>query len=341
VRTGVSYFGNRTLRHVAADLADIANAGFDYVVHCSTESDLLWGQETMREIYRISHELGLEVHVDPWGVAGVFGGEALSKFVTWEIDRCQVLADGSRMGVACLNQPKLLDWLHEWIDAAVDQGADALFFDEPHWYPGDLWYIGHEVGPDSERWSCRCDACLELFRERYGHEMPLVLDDEVRAFRQQAVFDVTADLIGYGHGTGVRNGLCLLPHGMTFDLVGVPDWSPFLAIPGLDFFGTDPYWRVGTTVPLEPYVRPNAAAVREICEEHDIPNQFWIQGYGFPAGTEHEAARAIEIAVEEGMTDLAVWAYRGCEAMSRLWPADIEKTWDVVVEALRAANAGV
>jgi hypothetical protein len=43
MRTGVSYFGNRTLRHVAADLEDIAASGFDYVVHCSTESDLLWG----------------------------------------------------------------------------------------------------------------------------------------------------------------------------------------------------------------------------------------------------------------------------------------------------------
>ena len=112
MRTGVSYFGNRTLRHVAADMEDIAASGFDYVVHCSTESDLLWGQETMREIYRISHELGLEVHVDPWGVAGVFGGEAMSKFVTWETEICQVLADGSRIGVACLNQPKLMDWLH-------------------------------------------------------------------------------------------------------------------------------------------------------------------------------------------------------------------------------------
>ena len=86
MRTGIAYFGNRTLRQVAADLADIAGSGFDYVVHCSTESDLLWGYETMREIYRISHELGLEVQADPWGVAGVFGGEALSKFVTWEID---------------------------------------------------------------------------------------------------------------------------------------------------------------------------------------------------------------------------------------------------------------
>jgi hypothetical protein len=339
MRTGVSYFGNRTVRHVAADLEDIAASGFDYVVHCSTESDLLWGQETMREIYRISHEVGLEVQVDPWGVAGVFGGETLSKFVTWETDICQVLADGSCMGVACLYQPKLMDWLHQWIDATVDQGADVLFFDEPHWYPGDLWYIGKALGPDSERWSCRCDRCLELFWEKYGHAMPMVMDDEVRDFRQQAVYDVTADLIGYGHSKGVRNGLCLLPHGMIFDLVGVPDWAPFLQIPGLDFFGTDPYWRAGgDPVPMEPYVRPNAAAVREICEHYGVPNQFWIQGYNFPGGKEHEAADAIAIAIEEGMTDLAVWSYRACEPMSALWPADIERTWDVVVGALREAK---
>ena len=94
-----------------------------------------------------------------------------------------------------------------------------------------------------------------------------------------------------------------------------------------------------STVPIEPYVRPNAAAVREICEKYDVPNQFWIQAYNFPAGAEHEAADAIQIAVEEGMTDLAVWAYRGCEAMSALWSADIDKTWDTVVSALREIRA--
>jgi hypothetical protein len=89
---------------------------------------------------------------------------------------------------------------------------------------------------------------------------------------------------------------------------------------------------------MEPYVRPNAAAVREICERYGVPNQFWIQGYGFPAGAEGEAARAIEIALEEGMTDLAVWSYRACEPVSKLWPADIEKTWETVVSALNAAK---
>ena len=44
---------------------------------------------------------------------------------------------------------------------------------------------------------------------------------------------------------------------------------------------------------------------------------------------------AIQIAVEVGMTDLAVWCYRACEAMPALRSADIEKTWDTVVAALR------
>ncbi|CAN5584262.1 hypothetical protein BH23CHL4_BH23CHL4_22100 [soil metagenome] len=47
IQTGVSYFGNRTLRHVQVNMEDIATSGFDYVVHCFTESDLLWGLESM------------------------------------------------------------------------------------------------------------------------------------------------------------------------------------------------------------------------------------------------------------------------------------------------------
>jgi hypothetical protein len=339
MRTGVSYFGNRTLRHVQADMEDIAAGGFDYVVHCFTESDLFWGLESMRQIVAISHDAGLEVHLDPWGVAGVFGGEALSKFVTWEVGSCQVLADGTRMGVACLNQPALTAFLRQWVDAAIDIGGDVLFFDEPHWYPGDLWFLGRPAGDPASRWSCRCDVCQDLFRAHYGHDMPLVLDDEVRAFRTDAVLRLTTDLIGYAKGKGATTDLCLLPHGITFDLVGVPDWEPFGQIPGLDIFGTDPYWRAGGTVPLEPYVRSNARAVRDLCDRHGLRHQFWIQGYGFPRGTEEEVAQAIAIAVDEGMTDLAIWSYRACEPMSRLWSEDIDRTWQVALEALEAARA--
>ncbi len=98
MRTGVAYPGNRTLRHVEADMRDIAASGFDYVVHCLTESDLLDAVETMRRIVAVSHEAGLEVHVSPWGFASVFGGEAHSTFIAMEADACQVLADASRVG---------------------------------------------------------------------------------------------------------------------------------------------------------------------------------------------------------------------------------------------------
>lgn len=339
-RTGVSYFGNRTLRHVRADLQDIAASDFDYVVHCFSESDLLYGIETMREIVRMTHEFGMEAHVDPWGVAGIFGGEAFSKFVAWEMNACQVLADGSSVGIACLFSNRLRAFLHRWIDAAIDIGADVLFWDEPHWFPGDLWFFGESRGEDEFRWSCRCHRCQERFQERFGHGMPTEFTTEVIEFRQDAVLDVLRDVIGYSANRGVGQTLCLLPHGQFHKLVDLPDWRPFTEIPGIDTFGTDPYWAVNPPVALEPYVSQGAAEVRAFCDEFGLQDQFWIQGYNFAAGQEWEPVRAIQIAVNHGMTDLAVWAYRGCEAMSRLWPADIERVWASVVRALAQAKAG-
>lgn len=51
----------------------------------------------------------------------------------------------------------------------------------------------------------------------------------------------------------------------------------------------------------------------------------------------HVTADLIDIAVEERMTDLAVWAYWSCESMPVLWSADIDRTQGTVVAALAAA----
>ena len=340
IRTGAAYFGNRTLRHVQSDLQDMADSGFDYVVHCFTESDLIYGIETMRGIVRMTHELGMEAHMDPWGVAGIFGGEAFSKFVAWEMDACQVLADGSAVGIACLHSERLKAWLHRWIDAAIEVGSDVLFWDEPHWFPGDLWFYGKVRGDDALRWSCRCHRCRKRFAARYDHEMPLDFTDDVIAFRQAAVLEILTDLTSYASNRGVRQTLCLLPHGQFHKLVDLPDWRPFVQIPGIDTFGTDPYWAVNPPVDLEPYVSRGAREVAEFCDEFGLKNQFWIQGYNFKADHEWEPVRAIQIALQQGMTDLAVWSYRACEPMSYLWPADIDKTWHTIVTALNQAKAG-
>lgn len=339
IRTGVAYFGDRALRHVDADLADIAASGFDYVVHCFTESDLLYGLESMREIVRLTHEHGLEAHLDPWGVAGVFGGEAFSKFVAWEMDACQVLADSSAVGIACLYSERLRAFLHRWIDAAIDVGADVLFWDEPHWFPGDLWFYGEARGDEAVRWSCRCHRCRERFASQFGYQMPTEFNADVVAFRQNAVRDILTDLLSYAADRGVGQTLCLLPHGQHHKLVNLPDWRPFVQIPGIETFGTDPYWAVQPPVELEPYVSLGAREVRALCDEYGLKDQFWIQGYGFAAGHESEPVRAVQIALEHGMTDLAVWSYRCCEPLSRLWPADIECTWSAIVNALAQARA--
>jgi hypothetical protein len=170
--------------------------------------------------------------------------------------------------------------------------------------------------------------------------MPNDFTDDVIAFRQEAVRDILTDLLSYSANRGVRQTLCLLPHGQYHKLVNLPDWRPFARIPGVDTFGTDPYWAVEPPVELEPYVSLGAREVRELCDEFGLKDQFWIQGYNFAAGQEWEPVRAIQIALENGMTDLAIWSYRGCEPLSRLWPADIDATWSAILTALGQARSG-
>ena len=44
---GVSYFGNRILRHVAADMDDLVRAGFTGVLHTMSENDLAYYRDTI------------------------------------------------------------------------------------------------------------------------------------------------------------------------------------------------------------------------------------------------------------------------------------------------------
>ena len=87
----------------------------------------------MKQIVDASHALGLEVQMNPWGVGRTFGGEAESRFVTMRPDACQVLDDGRRVAAACLNNDAYRAFCKEWADAALEAGADLVFWDEPQW----------------------------------------------------------------------------------------------------------------------------------------------------------------------------------------------------------------
>ena len=156
-RAGVSYFGVRILRHVRRDLQDIAARGYTAVLHTFSENDLAYYRGTMAAIVASSHEVGLEVQMCPWGVGRTFGGEAESRWVTFHPEACQVLDDGRRVPTGCLNNPAYRSFCKEWADAALEAGADYVFWDEPH------WTVPSHVGiDDPERWACCCDVCREL-----------------------------------------------------------------------------------------------------------------------------------------------------------------------------------
>jgi hypothetical protein len=322
---GTSYFGNRIVRHVAADMEALAERGFTGVLHTYTENDLTYYRSTLNEIVRRSQDAGLLVQIGPWGVCRMFGGEAESGFVPANMELGQVLETGRRVPAGCPNQPRVREFVRTWIDAAIDTGAEHIFCDEPHWtHP-------QHFGLDPSHWGCRCEVCRGLFRERFGEDMPAELTPEVLAFREDSMVDFIGDFVAHVAAQGAKPTICPLPH--TEGPHGIKDWSRLAALPGLDTLATDPYWKA-LKEPLEPFVREYSRRVHDLAEEHDVAAQIWIQGFGIPAADAGDIATAVRIAREGGVEDLWVWGYEACGHMTTLAPDDPEAVWETTVQAL-------
>ncbi len=332
METGVSYFGNRILRHVEADLADIVEHGCTYVVHTFSEEDQQYYAGTMSAIVRATQAAGLKAWLDPWGFGGLFGGEALSHYAARFPKHQQVLSSGETVPAACPNWPEFRAALRVWVDAALATGADVLFWDEPHfaitnWFP---WYAG-----PADAWSCRCAACQYLYRQRYGEELPTVFEPGVRAFRQERLLDFLADMTGYVVAQGGTNALCLLPFAED-DRDGLP-WREAAALPGVQIFGTDPYWFFTNQTPEE-FVGQQTARVVELCRFLGKPSQIWVQAFQVPEGREEEVATAVEVAAAGGADYVAAWGYDGCAHISSIASARPELVWETLGRSFRQAR---
>ena len=103
VRFGVSYFGVRDPRHAAADLDEIAAAGFAAVTHTFSEHDLRYHRDDLERLVRETRERGMEAQLDPWGVAGLFGGEAYSELALTDETCRQIDTHGNPVPACCPN----------------------------------------------------------------------------------------------------------------------------------------------------------------------------------------------------------------------------------------------
>jgi hypothetical protein len=334
MKAGIAYFGTRMPKHVARDLSDIVAHGCTYVVHTFSESDRIFYRGTMREIFELTRRAGLEVWVDPWGVGHTFGGEAFSAWVAKYPEFCQRDAAGRHIPAACLNQPPFRDFLHAWVDAALELGPDMVFWDELHLFVG-AW----QGEPD--RWSCLCDVCRDLYRQRYGGVMPTVrTDPSVQAFRAWSVLDFLTDVIGYAHDHGAKNALRLYPEQVMPD--PGPAWADIARIPGLDNLGTDPYPFTNSFryPPEEDYWRPfverNVNQIVRLTRDRNLQSHFWLQAFKLPAEGVDYVEQAARLAVEAGITNLAAWGYEACAHMSSIACEDPAAVWETIGRIYRS-----
>jgi N-acetylmuramic acid 6-phosphate etherase len=321
---GCAYFGVRIVRHVERDLDDLVRRGFTGVLHTYSENDLAYYGDTMKRIVDASHARGLEVQMNPWGMGRTFGGEAESRFVTMNPDACQVLDDGRRVAAACLNHPRYRAFCAQWADAALEAGADLVFWDEPH------WVVPEHVGiHDDTRWSCRCDVC----RERFGRDFPAQLDDEVLAFREASLVDFLGELTSHVRSHGGRNTICLLP--AVEGAHGVRDWDAVASLPGVDVFATDPYWK-SFDEEAGPFVRRFASLLVETATRHGVASELWVPAFRLTTADLSDLEAAVAAAQAAGVERVWVWGYEACAHMSHLATPDSLEVWERVSELLAA-----
>ena len=321
VRAGCSYFGVRIVRHARRDLEDLATRGYTGVLHTFSENDLQYYRGTMREIVAASHDVGLEVQTAPWGMGRTFGGEAESRFVTFHPEACQVLDDGRRVATGCLNNPVYRAYCRDWADAALDIGADYVFWDEPHWTQPE------HVGAEPERWACRCDAC----RERFGRELPTELDDEMRAFREASLVDFLREMTAHVAWRGGKNTICLLP--LTEGPHGISDWDAVASLAGVAKLATDPYWK-NFDEPAGPFVGRFAKLVSDTAHRHGVEPQLWVPSFGLTREDIPDLEAAIEHTRAAGVDDVWTWGYEACGHMTSLATPDAPLVWEAVTNAL-------
>jgi len=320
VRTGVSYFSSRDLRHVRSDFEDIKRHRCDFVVLTYSEEDLRFYRQRMNEIVALAHDLGLSVHVDPWGVGKVFGGEASTILVAEHPQTHQLDAVGQPLPAACPNHPQFRAYLDEWLQAAAESKADYCFWDEPHFYVMD-------EKPPLRRWGCFCAICQERFQARYGRSMPRQEHEDVIAFREESLIELIELFSQKARQLGMQNNLCLLP----FDdgIVGVKRWERFAMNASLDIIGTDPYWGPDPKN-LVKRVQPFAQKVAQVAKQASKEVQFWVQNVYVRAGDEATIEQALQIAWDAGVRNFAAWSYYGTAPMTLLSCGDPAKTWDTL-----------
>jgi hypothetical protein len=299
-----SYFGNRILRHVRADVRRLRQQSFDIVVHTFSENDLRFYQKTVRDIVEVTREAGMRVWIDPWGVGGIFGGEAFSDAALHHRDWLQVAANGDKVPACCPSNPGFQSFMREWTDAALETGADAVFWDEPHFYSDEKEGLG-----------CYCKHCRDIAESGKSAIGSFLVEICVRVKNRDR-----------------KNVVCVLP--ATLERKEALDWIEISTLGNVMNLGSTPFWGMQRTDP-EKHVALIGRELLAVASRAGVETHLWIQGFRIPAGREDEIRRSTIAAGELGINVIAIWGFDACESMSSLACERPQIAWAAFLKAIR------
>ncbi len=330
---GVSYFGVRNPAHFQRDLEDIARLGFTYIVFTFSEDDHRFYQGSLTECVRRTKQHGLKAYVDPWGVCGIFGGEAFSDRAAWDLEGQQRRSDGRALPKLCPNSAEVRAYLRQWITTvATVLQADGILWDEPH------FYLPLGEARAQGLWGCCCQRCQGRFTAMYAKPFPATETPEVQACKQEAIAELLHEVTAQAAQHGLQNTVCLLTDTASPELLE-HKFARFAALPHLHVLATDPYplWH-GRPVAS---TRVFCEVLQRVCARFHKGAQMWIQGFRIQTGTEPLLGEEMRLMVHSGIRDIAIWSYLATAYMSSHACADSAQVWDVVTQTMQELHAVV
>lgn len=326
---GVAYHGNRMLSHVREDMMDLARNGFNAVVHMFSHNDMIRHKNIMKEIIKISEEFGLKVYIDNWGLSGAPGEP--SHFLSWYPNAHQVYNNGNFKNPAfprvliCFNNPDFIEFTKEWIDSVIEIGGKRIMWDEPFMISGEY------MDDVPKLWTCRCETCRRIFKEKYGFEMPVEYTKEVNEFRVWTFKNYFNTICSYGASKGIENSLILKVH--TERGIGLSNSEDLFEISSIHNIGTDPYQKWNGYENVYTTIYPATLENVRISKKYNKGHHLWIKGFGLPPGEEDDIIAAADAIYDAGAREIFIWGYRGSEANDYRMPYP-ETAWKTMIDAM-------
>jgi hypothetical protein len=155
----VSYFGNVYLDHFKKDCKEIKKHGFDTILFCIPENDIRWNTDNIKAMKDYAESQNFKTLAGPWGLGGIFGGEAIST-VCYERDGLE----------------KVLALFDEWVSAVISMGFKTIFLDEPHVGDKTIGFVEkvyEKYQNIIDFYVCFCDAKFESLKDSSIQNLPV------------------------------------------------------------------------------------------------------------------------------------------------------------------------